>query len=109
MHSDYTDLVAMVQPVINNLSVEMMYKFWLDILPRKKFFTKYISSKQDNQLSKFTTAIEFLAGKLHVSIGELSDYLVAFEPSKVNDLLVEELFMWGYDKDDVRKQFNLKI
>lgn len=47
MHPDYLPIVAECQRVIDNLSPEMVYKFYLDLLPKRKFFTKYISSKSE--------------------------------------------------------------
>ena len=39
MHPDYLEIIAECQSMTDNLSPELFYKFYSDLLPKKKFFT----------------------------------------------------------------------
>ena len=106
MHPDYFDLVAECQLVTVNLDPREFYEFYLDLIPRKKFFTKYVSSKSEGK--GYEKVIEFLAPKLKVSRDELGDFIDILQemPNGLN-LLKEEIARYGYTDAEIKKQFEI--
>ena len=105
MHPDYLELIAECQPYTANLNSELLYEFYLDILPKKKFFTKYISNKSEKLYPK---VVSFLADKLNVSISEMEDYLlVLLELDGGIELIQDELKKYGYDDKTLKKEFGI--
>lgn len=105
MHPDYLELIAECQPHTTNLNSELLYEFYLDILPKKKFFTRYISNKSEKLYPK---VVLFLADKLNVSISEMEDYLlVLFENDNGIELVRDEIKKYGYDDKSLKKEFGI--
>lgn len=107
MHPDYFDLVAECQTITTNLNPQQFYEFYLDLIPKKKFFTKYISSKADKN-KNYKLAVEFLAPKLNVSQDELEDFveILINNPGGLN-LLKEEIARFGFSEAEIKKQFEI--
>lgn len=105
MHPDYLELIAECQPHTVNLTSELLYEFYLDILPKKKFFTKYISNKSEKLYPK---VVLFLADKLNVGVTEMEDYLlVLLELDGGIDLVRNEIKKYGYDDKTRKKEFGI--
>ena len=105
MHPDYLELIAECQPHTVNLNSELLYEFYLDILPKQKFFTKYISSKSEKL---YPHVVSFLSDKLNTSISEMEDYLVVLlELDGGIELIRDEIKKYGYDDKTLKKEFGI--
>jgi len=105
MHPDYLELIAECQPHTSNLSAELLYEFYLDILPKKKFFTKYISNKSEKLYPK---VVAFLANKIESSASEMEDYLgVLIGTENGLELVRDEIKKYGYDDKTLKKEFGI--
>jgi hypothetical protein len=105
MHPDYLDLIAECQVYTSALSAEQLYNFYLDLLPKKKFFTKYISSKSEK---KYDKVIQFLSPKLEISTSELEDYLTILTNTDSGlDAVKSEIRKYGYDDKKIKKEFQI--
>lgn len=107
MHPDYLEIIAMCQPTTDLLDAKMYYKFYLDLFPRKKFFTKYISNKADKD-KKLTKVIDFLADKMQMSKNESEQCLdILMElPTGITELK-SFIKLYGYDDKRIKSEFNL--
>lgn len=107
MHPDYLEVIAECQPTTDLLDTKLYYKFYLDLLPKKKFFTKYISNKSDKE-SKMTKVIEFIADKLQMSKQEAEQCLdILLElPTGITELK-SFIKLYGYDDKRIKSEFSL--
>jgi len=107
MNSDYLEIVSECQRITDILSAKNYYNFYLDLLPRKKFFTKYISRKTSKE-KNFDKLISFLKDRYQCSEKEMSENIeLLFELPGGYTLLKEELKKYGFDDKQIKKEFNL--
>lgn len=107
MDSDYLELVAECQPLTDLLTTKQYYEFYSDLLPKKKFFTKYISNKSEKD-KKYGKVIEFMSQKMKVSEKEATEYLdILFELPTGYSQLKEFVKQYGYNDKEVTKEFGL--
>lgn len=107
MHSDYLELIAECQPMTDSLDTKQYYEFYRDLLPKKKFFTKYISRKNEKEKS-FTKLIEFLSNKFQSSKIETEEYLeILFELPEGYTKLKEYIKKFGYGEKEINKEFGI--
>jgi len=107
MHPDYLEVVSECQYVTNNLQPREFYNFYFDLLPKKKFFTKYVSNKSDKE-KKYDKIIEFLKDRLECSEKEMSDNIeTLFEIPNGISIIRTELKRYGFDDKQIKKEFGL--
>lgn len=104
MHPDYLEIIAECQPMTDNLTPELWYRFYVDLLPKKKFFTKYISKKGDKEGS-MDKLINFLSDKLQCSKNEMEDYLEILIPIHESEVK-NYIRKFGYDDKSIKREFN---
>lgn len=107
MNYDYLELIADVQPLTNSLSPEQFYTFYLDALPKKKTFFKYISNK-NKEAGKHSELVKFLSEIHKGSISEMEDnveLLLSLPNGK--ETIIEELNQYGFDSKEIKKRFNI--
>lgn len=103
MSKEYLDIIASVQPLTDILNPEQYYEFYRDLLPKKKFFVKYIKSqveKDDKQLN----LINFLSQRLQLSEREVKD-LLEFTTKQE---LEEYIRGCGFNDKQLKSEFGLK-
>jgi len=107
MHPDYIEVIAECQPITDLLDTKLYYKFYLDLLPKKKFFTKYISNKSEKD-KKFGKIIDFLADKMQMGKDEAEQCLdVLMElPSGLFEIK-SFIKLYGYDDKRVKSEFGI--
>jgi hypothetical protein len=107
MHPDYLEVIAECQPTTDLLDTKLYYKFYLDLLPKKKFFTKYISNKSEKD-KKFGKVINFLADKMQLSKDEAEQCLdILMElPSGLFEIK-SFIKLYGYDDKGVKGEFGI--
>ena len=80
MHPDYIELVNYFQQFnIGDMKPREVYRMYLDILPKGKFYAKYIKSKTDSESKISSQLIEFVANtenwSKHETVENLSHLL----------------------------------
>ena len=85
------------QFTIGQLSPRDVYKLYLDVLPKKKTWDKYIKSKKEEKYDK--NVLEYLARYYQVSNREVKDYLEILSKEEVSDILKK----YGVDKKEIKK------
>lgn len=107
MHPDYLEIVSECQNITNNLQSREFYNFYLDLLPKKKFFTKYVSNKSDKE-KKYDKLVSFLKDRLQCSEKEMEEHLeTLFELPGGISIIRDQLKKYGFDDKQIKKEFGL--
>jgi hypothetical protein len=100
MKSDWIELVNELQKY--NLSPNVLYKLYTNVLPKKKQWLRYIKGKKDIQYEKWV--LEIVAKHYQVSISEAIGYLDVYMMSEGGKIeLVEILNKYGTDPKLIKK------
>jgi len=98
MNMDYLELVNEYQKfTIGNMGTREVYKFYLDVLPKRKSFDKYVKGKDDNKWNE--NIIKWLCTHFKVSSREVMDYLEILPQSEV----IEIIQKYGIKKEEIQK------
>lgn len=101
MHPDYLEIVADVQAMTSRMEPKEYYIFFSDLLPKKKFFTKYTkSSGSDDSKDRL---IRFIAEKCKLSESESIDVI---DLASADDLKLW-LSEYGFSEKEMKKQFSI--
>jgi len=82
---------------IGNMGTREVYKFYLDVLPKRKSFDKYVKGKDDNKWNE--NIIKWLCTHFNVSSREVMDYLEILPQSEV----IEIIQKYGIKKEEIQK------
>ena len=85
------------QYTIGQLSPKDVYKLYLDVLPKKKSFDKYVKAKGSDKYND--KVLDYLSRYFEVSEREVKDYLEILS----NDEVIEIIQKFGIDKKDIKK------
>jgi hypothetical protein len=89
MQYDLIEVVDMLQRyTIGQLDTKHTYQLYLDILPKKQYYTKYIKGKKEAKYDKELVSI--LANHFQVSSDEVIDYIeiwLTSNPEPMYDIL----------------------
>ena len=105
MDIDLIDLVNYIQPyTISILDKASTYKVYLDLLPRKKIYNKYIgkSKKKGNE-----QVLEILSKHFQISYAEAEEYLDIINKNDDGKLYLIGIFkMYGMEDTEIKKIIN---
>ena len=108
MNLDYIELVNDLQQYTMAITPEQCYTVYLDILPKKKSYAKYISGKNSEKEKKYAKLIVFLQETLYINKEEAEDYIeILFEQDNGYETLTQHIKNYGYDEQRLQKVFNL--
>jgi len=85
------------QYTIGTLRPKEVYKLYLDFLPKKKTFDKYIKGKKSDKYNK--EMLEYLSQWYGVSQSEVKEYLEILSKDEVVDILMK----YGKTKKEAKK------
>ena len=98
MNLELVGLVNELQPyTIGMLSPRDTYKLYLDVLPKKKTYDKYVKSKTKGKYND--SVLEYLSKYFEVSHREVKDYLEILPKDEV----IEIISKFGVDKKEIKK------
>lgn len=110
MHPDYVQLVNYFQQFnIGEMKPREVYRMYLDILPRGKFYAKYIKSSKDTDTKISSSLIEFIAKTENWSKHEAEDnlsYLIDF-PAGIESIK-QHLKNYGISDSEIAKTYKIK-
>lgn len=101
MNPDYIDTIAYCQPITDKLSPELYYKFYLDVLPKKKTFSKYVSGKKSDSVKD--KLIDFIYKRLEISPKDAADLIENTDIADIKKYLYEH----GYEEKRIKKEFGI--
>ena len=98
MNMGLLELVNELQKfTIGQLSPRDVYKMYLDFLPKKRSFDKYIKGKKDDKYN--SNVLEYVAKYYSVSQREVRDYLEILSKDNITEILLK----YGLDKKEIKK------
>lgn len=106
MSQDWIDVVAETQRYTAVISPRNNYLFYLDILPKKKFWFKYTTSKTEKN-KELSALISLVSKKLSVSEKEASEYVDILIQTGKKKELTEWTKKFGFTEKDLSKIFKL--
>lgn len=101
MNPDYLDIVAYCQPITDRLTSEFYYKFYLDVLPKKKTFNKYISAKPNENVNE--PLVEFISERMQLGSREVIDILESTSSESIKSYILSH----GFSEEQCKKKFNI--
>lgn len=109
MNPDYTEFINMIQQYsIGILNPREVYKLYQDILPKSKFYVKYVKGDEVNKDFN-DSLIEFMADKMEWSQYRTVQYLELLKIIDTGNILLKEFIgKYGVDAPTLKKQFGLK-
>jgi hypothetical protein len=99
---DYTliEFVNYIQQYTPILSNENVYNVYLDVLPKKKMYNKYIGNKTENKQQKL---IDFIMINYQLNERETKQLLT----NLTNTELIQEIMRYGYTEKEIKKEYGL--
>jgi len=96
MNPDWIDLVNMVQGYWK-LSPEMVYKFYISVIPKGRTFLRYVKSKKPSLVEKW--AMDHLRDYFETSSTEIEDYLKILTTQQVETIIMK----YGVTEKELKK------
>lgn len=98
MNMHHIDLINELQKyTIGQLSPRDVYKLYLDVLPKKKTFDKYVKAKGKSKYNE--NVLDYLSTYFEVSKREVKDYLEMLSKDEV----IQIISKFGIDKKEIKK------
>lgn len=102
MDPDYIDIVNYLQKYnMNGMDKREVYKLYLDILPKKKFWSKYIKFK-GKSIEVSSDIVKFIAKLENWSIHECIDNLKLLIDTNNKELITDYMRMYGYNVKNLK-------
>lgn len=102
MNTDWIDTVAEVQPYIQKLPDETVYKMYRDLIPKGRHYLKYISGKKSKKYDDWL--VEILRNEYECSSKEAEEYLEILYSTKDGKKKIKSLCKkWGIEKKKITK------
>lgn len=99
LDQDLIEIVGFIQKYYN-IPSNIVYDFWLRVLPKKKIYFKFIKKKDKSKNS----IVDILSEFYNISKNQIAEYLNLFS----KDDLYMILNGMGYTKDQIKKLLNGK-
>ena len=98
MGADNVEIVNIINQYTNGqLTPREVYKFYLDILPKKKSFNQYIKGKSEDKWHE--NVIQYFCKYYEVSSREVLDYLDILTKDEIKSIIVK----YGVDPKEIDK------
>lgn len=105
MSMDYIGIINYLQQfTIGLLGNKEVYNLYKDILPKTKFYSKYIKADKTKEDEANSNLIKFLCEKFFWSEDECAENLKLL----TNSDIISTLKDYGLSDADIKKQFKLK-
>ena len=101
MNMELIEIVDMFQQyTISELDTKHVYQLYHEILPKQRFFSKYIKGKAEDKFNK--ELIEIVASHYQVSRREAFEYIAMLQDSNPK-AITELLRKYGKDEKEIKK------
>ncbi len=101
MDFDLIEIVNDIQFYDSVLTDEQSYRLYCDILPKRKFFKKYVSSK--NKLNANANLINFFVESYQISETDAENVINHLTLDDIKN----ELIKYGFDKKILKQKFDI--
>ena len=100
MKMEYVDVVNEIQRY--NLKPKDLYKLYINVLPKKKEWLKYVKGKKNMKYEKWV--VEIIAKHYESSLSEAREYLDVFYSTEQNKANLKTILQkYGSDPKEIRK------
>lgn len=102
MNQDFIELIADLQPLIQELKPEYLYKVLIEVIPKGKYYFKYIKGKNEDKYEKWVVSL--VSKYYEVSMDEATEYVHILYQSKEGKVHLKGLLeSYGSDTKDINK------
>jgi hypothetical protein len=107
MNYEWVDTIAQLQPVLQELPPRACYLSLIDIIPKGKYYLKYMKAKGEDRHEKWL--IELVSNHYQVSMLEAEEYLDIYYAIKFGqENLLKLIQKYGIDEKLIKK-LKLKV
>ena len=107
MKPEWVELVATLLPLSQTLSPKEMYKLYINVIPKGKYFLKYVKGKSEDKYEQFI--VDLLKKEYDCSENQAIEYLeVLYSSREGREYLKYVSEKYGVDKKQITK-LKLKI
>ena len=107
MKSEWVELIASILPLTQTLQPKEMYKLYISVIPKGKYFLKYIKGKSEDKYEQFI--VDLLKKEYDCSENQAIEYLeVLYASREGREYLKYVSEKYGIDKKQITK-LKLKI
>ena len=107
MKPEWVELIASILPLTQTLSPKEMYSLYINVIPKGKYFLKYIKGKSEDKYEQFI--VDLLKKEYDCSENQAIDYLeVLYSTREGREYLKYVCEKYGIDKKQITK-LKLKI
>ena len=107
MKPEWVELVATLLPLSQTLSPKEMYKLYINVIPKGKYFLKYVKGKSEDKYEQFI--VDLLKKEYYCSENQAIEYLeVLYSSREGREYLKYVSEKYGVDKKQITK-LKLKI
>jgi hypothetical protein len=107
MKSEWVELIATLLPLSQTLQPKEMYKLYISVIPKGKYFLKYIKGKSEDKYEQFI--IDLLKKEYDCSENQAIEYLeVLYSTREGREYMKYVSEKYGIDKKQITK-LKLKI
>ena len=107
MKPEWVELIASLLPLTQTLQPKEMYKLYINVIPKGKYFLKYIKGKSEDKYEQFI--VDLLKKEYDCSENQAIDYLeVLYSTRQGREYIKYVCGKYGVDKTQITK-LKLKI
>jgi len=107
MKPEWVELIATLLPLTQTLQPKEMYKLYISVIPKGKYFLKYIKGKGENKYEEFL--VELIKKEFQCSEKEANEYIeVLYSTREGRENIKYICEKYGTDKKQITK-LKLKI
>jgi hypothetical protein len=107
MKPEWVELIATLLPLSQTLSPKEMYKLYISVIPKGKYFLKYIKGKGEEKYEEFL--VELIKKEFLVSEAQAIEYIEIFYSTREGRENIKYICeKYGIDKKQITK-LKLKI
>lgn len=107
MNPDWIELVSAILPLTQTLRPEDMYKVYINIIPKGKYYLNYIKGKKEQDYPEFL--VELIKKDYQCSSNEASDYLdILYSTKEGRECIKYTCEKYGIEKKIIAK-LKLKV
>lgn len=102
MNTDWIDTVSEIQPYIQQLPNETVYKLYSDLIPKGRHYLKYVKGKKTTKYEDWL--VETVRNEYECSSKEAEEYLEILYSTKDGKKKIKSLCQkWGIEKKQITK------
>lgn len=102
MERDFVELIAELQPIVQELKPEYLYKVLIEAIPKGRYYFRYIKGKGEDKYEKWV--VELVSKHYEVSKSEGEEYVHILYQSKDGRVHLKTLLeMYGTETKAINK------